>query len=686
MDQDEEFMRWIMNSHPLENVEGFAPSASLYQPAVPAPADPNHLPPALPPSTSQPIPPAAQQQQQPNQPVPDNYYQQGYYPPYFPAQHVSPPFEQHPDFSLSEAHGLDDTLGTSAEDQYTDAQLKAMTSKERRQLRNKISARNFRNRRKEYIASLEGEVAKFKNENSQLRLEIKWVRTTLVKLQKENDHLRVELALCQSGITKTKADKPNSSSDSYKAESPSSSPSAGHLSSQSNSPIPTGHHHQHPLPSLSSRQTKALSTSPALPPSLVPSGPRSYGNHSDSSFSPPPNTKTEMVDHWNPAMPLNQQEYIYGPPAQAEPTCDVYTPAAPQQQQQPMMANTSLAPATHAIPTTTVPVQTSMYAPLAYSVPQQQQQTNHVSPPSASVTPAYPPPPTTRPIQLPVQHHYPAPVYHQPHPHTYTDATDSDQSHMVPRHAHARVAHPAPPSHVTDRSVYPHPSQYHLSHAMFPEVDLTELLGKTRQPGADDAKLFRQYPLLAPALLSMVVQHTMSLSTDQLMHHAKLLNTKTTHVSPPSTPLPPANAIKPDVKPCFIPGLAHTKLARPLTKKQVRVLWESLLDQMLQVANDTRCMAKQEDAPLSTTVSAMDSASYYERYRQFYNDNDEEDDEIMPWYDAPATGFQAICPLYWLQRQFCKFVITYVVVKYPQLDAPCRSYLPICERYRLITN
>jgi hypothetical protein len=43
-----------------------------------------------------------------------------------------------------------DTGHLSEEDEchYTDAQLKTMTSKERRQIRNKISARNFRNRRK----------------------------------------------------------------------------------------------------------------------------------------------------------------------------------------------------------------------------------------------------------------------------------------------------------------------------------------------------------------------------------------------------------------------------------------------------------------------------------------------------------------------------------------------------------
>lgn len=46
---------------------------------------------------------------------------------------------------------------------------KKLSSKERRQLRNKVSARAFRSRRKEYIGQLEGEIAVKVNENTDLR-------------------------------------------------------------------------------------------------------------------------------------------------------------------------------------------------------------------------------------------------------------------------------------------------------------------------------------------------------------------------------------------------------------------------------------------------------------------------------------------------------------------------------------
>jgi len=59
---------------------------------------------------------------------------------------------------------------------------KKLTSKERRQLRNKVSARAFRSRRKEYIGQLEAEVAKKANENQTLAEEN-------ARLQAENQRL-----------------------------------------------------------------------------------------------------------------------------------------------------------------------------------------------------------------------------------------------------------------------------------------------------------------------------------------------------------------------------------------------------------------------------------------------------------------------------------------------------------------
>ncbi|KAK7525750.1 uncharacterized protein IWZ02DRAFT_445794 [Phyllosticta citriasiana] len=53
---------------------------------------------------------------------------------------------------------------------------KKLSSKERRQLRNKVSARAFRSRRKEYISQLEGEVAAKSNEANDLRIQNRALR------------------------------------------------------------------------------------------------------------------------------------------------------------------------------------------------------------------------------------------------------------------------------------------------------------------------------------------------------------------------------------------------------------------------------------------------------------------------------------------------------------------------------
>ncbi|KAJ1553260.1 hypothetical protein HK096_008597, partial [Nowakowskiella sp. JEL0078] len=71
---------------------------------------------------------------------------------------------------------------------------KSLNSKERRQLRNKISARNFRLRRKEYITNLEDELKIVSSENEKMR-------STLMAMQNENFMLRAELGMLKQFVT-----------------------------------------------------------------------------------------------------------------------------------------------------------------------------------------------------------------------------------------------------------------------------------------------------------------------------------------------------------------------------------------------------------------------------------------------------------------------------------------------------
>ncbi|KAI8086067.1 uncharacterized protein BX664DRAFT_334832 [Halteromyces radiatus] len=105
----------------------------------------------------------------------------------------------------AKSHGAEPLSGRldfrpSMTDQVPESQLKAMSPKERRQLRNKISARNFRNRRKEYITTLEEELDECKSENKQLQQELTTLRNKVGKLEEENKQLRLDLVLYEEGI------------------------------------------------------------------------------------------------------------------------------------------------------------------------------------------------------------------------------------------------------------------------------------------------------------------------------------------------------------------------------------------------------------------------------------------------------------------------------------------------------
>ncbi|KAH9041473.1 hypothetical protein EDB83DRAFT_2524103 [Lactarius deliciosus] len=75
----------------------------------------------------------------------------------------------------------------------TPEEYQKMSSREKRQLRNKISARNFRNRRKEYITTLEGDVA----ERDRL---IDVIRTELGSTRSENTALQQEIKALKKAL------------------------------------------------------------------------------------------------------------------------------------------------------------------------------------------------------------------------------------------------------------------------------------------------------------------------------------------------------------------------------------------------------------------------------------------------------------------------------------------------------
>ncbi|KAI7905598.1 uncharacterized protein BX663DRAFT_287454 [Cokeromyces recurvatus] len=94
-----------------------------------------------------------------------------------------------------------------------------MTSKEKRQLRNKISARNFRVRRKEYVNHLEKKVREYEE--------------TIVKLKKENEQLQKNNEELIKKLSTQQPITPPPFSDELMSNTSTTSSSEGHLSPES---------------------------------------------------------------------------------------------------------------------------------------------------------------------------------------------------------------------------------------------------------------------------------------------------------------------------------------------------------------------------------------------------------------------------------------------------------------------
>ncbi|KAG2216005.1 hypothetical protein INT46_007065 [Mucor plumbeus] len=342
-------------------------------------------------------------------------------------------------------------------DDPTEAQLQQLPAKERRKLRNKISARNFRNRRKEYMSTLEERMDKYQAENSQLKLEVKWIKGMMDKLQAENDQLRLELALCKGGI-------------------------------------------QQPT------------------------------NMRIASVSPP--TSSSNPIDW-------------------EVICPSLVPTA----------NTN---ATAVVTTTAVTTPNTL----------------------SSSSSAY------------------------PSTHSLTSTSNID---------------------TLNPTIY-------LAHATVPNWDLSNLFCKE---ATSTVNLIHNYPLLAPALMSIVLQHTMTMTTEDIISNSKFKD-----------PTIPTNAISSNYQPRnedkFIAALSDS------------ALWQTIINTKPNTTDEI------QETKATQTLS-------------FIENNDDEKSELTEM----KAYMKNYCPMKWMQKQFCMFILFYVVVQYPRLDKPCRTYLPICDKFRV---
>ncbi|KAF9916996.1 hypothetical protein BX616_002213 [Lobosporangium transversale] len=124
------------------------------------------------------------------------------------AIYPSPPMQDDASMDSDDNNNDDDDGGhrrSSAGESLSDpkkptaGELKKMTSKERRQLRNKLSARNFRVRRKEYITSLENQVKEARREAADLQRRLIQSELNCQFLRQELETIRLSQSLFTDG-------------------------------------------------------------------------------------------------------------------------------------------------------------------------------------------------------------------------------------------------------------------------------------------------------------------------------------------------------------------------------------------------------------------------------------------------------------------------------------------------------
>ncbi|KAF9962193.1 hypothetical protein BGZ70_008100 [Mortierella alpina] len=123
---------------------------------------------------------------------PSSSSDKGEHNPIYPSPPIKDNIHMDSDSEDMEIHGSDPLKPSESE-------LKNMTSKERRQLRNKLSARNFRVRRKEYIGTLENQVKEARREAADLQRRLIQSELNCQFLRQELETARFSQSLFTSG-------------------------------------------------------------------------------------------------------------------------------------------------------------------------------------------------------------------------------------------------------------------------------------------------------------------------------------------------------------------------------------------------------------------------------------------------------------------------------------------------------
>lgn len=172
----------------------------------------------------------------------------------------------------------------------------------------------------------------------------------------------------------------------------------------------------------------------------------------------------------------------------------------------------------------------------------------------------------------------------------------------------------------------------YLAHTTVPNWNIDQVLSKETSvvPATDSQLLFKQYPLLAPALMSIVLTHTMTMSTDEILATAKLNPT--------------------DSNSAMVP-YSNTRGAG-MTNKEAQAVWD-ILEPLTYLSERN---AKISAATIISTGS---------------EEEDKEDgskEVIKPakskYCEVYRTLVSPYCPVTWLQQRVCRYLCEYAASHY----------------------
>jgi hypothetical protein len=177
----------------------------------------------------------------------------------------------------------------------------------------------------------------------------------------------------------------------------------------------------------------------------------------------------------------------------------------------------------------------------------------------------------------------------------------------------------------------------YLSHAMVPNWNINQVLSKETSivPATNNQLLFQQYPLLAPALMSIVLSHTMTMSTDEILATAKLS--------------PPPNSTQTIISYNEKEPFAGSTM---MTNKEAQAVWNIL---------EPLTLMKDRNAKHSPTATETTTTESVKKQQQETTTTDiiTKKSCVNSFSDAYFKAVLPICPITWLQQNVCRFLCEY---------------------------